>query len=468
MPSLLMFCSSRAQLGVWVAAVALAMPAAIARVPEGTKVSFKLAEGDRRLSGSVVSWDFKSVEIAPIGPDAGDPQWFTWCQLESGDILRTLQKLIDRGEAGQWLRTGLVLLSCEHDREADTAFAQAARLDKELLKVIDVARAYREQGRDVWQSLPDEAPAKDQAAPPAADEDSATAKAPPDRSGAEKSRIAWPIATDEQRLDHIEAVRHNALAYIAKAGVTLKTYDAEHFLVFSDLPPADAKRCIDDLEKMNATLVEAFELPKGTNVFHGKCAVFIFEHREEYLTFQTAAFGFDARKTGGVCQPRGPMTFCSFYRSSPTSTSFRGTLVHETVHAFVYRYKSAAELPTWANEGLADLIASEVVRDLDEGNRHWNHARQFALQKKKAIDVMNQTYADGTWFDDDSYPISHMMVRLMIKSKPRGFKEWIDDIKLGVDWRKSMQDRMGATPEALSERFNDAIRSEKRYTRIKE
>lgn len=466
MPLSVMFRSSRAQHAVWTLLVALVAGVAPAGEPSAVRIAFTLSADARRISGTVASWDFRSLEITPAESDPAEPQWFTWCDLAGGDALKALQRLIDRTDPMQWLQAGLALLSCGHEHESDTAFAQAARLDKELLKVIDTARAYREQGRDVWEALPKEVPppqdSKARPAPPEA------GKPPPDRSGAEKGRLAWPLVTDEQRKDHTDAVRRACEALIEKAGAKLKLYEAEHFLVYSDLPPADAKRCIDDLEKMNATLVEAFELPKGTNVFHGKCAVFIFEHREEYLTFQTAAFGFDARKTGGVCQPRGPMTFCSFFRSSPTSTYFRGTLVHETVHAFVYRYKSPAELPTWANEGLADLIASEVVRDLDEGAKHWNHARQFAAQRKKAIDVMNQTYEAGTWFNDDSYPISHMIVRLMIKSKPRGFKEWIDDIKLGVDWRKSMMERMEASPETLSERFNAAIMAEKRYTRIKE
>ncbi len=434
--------------------------------PGPIKVGFKLRNSDERITGSIASWDFQSIEIVPAAGESA--RWFTWCEISGGDSLRTLQKLIDRTDAAQWLRAGLVLLSCGDDRESDTAFAQAARLDKSLLTTIDTARAYHQQGRDVWQALPpNEKPADPQPAQPAVATPS-PGKPPPDLSGAEKGLTAWPITTPEARPDETEKVRRAALSLIERAGAKLKPYESEHFLIFSDLPAADAKRCLDDLEKMNSTLVEAFELPKGTNVFYGKCAVFIFEHRTEYLTFQTAAFGFDARKTGGVFQPRGPMAFCSFFRENPQSTYFRGTLVHETVHAFVYRYKSPAALPTWANEGLADLIASEVIRDLEEGGKHWNHARQFAAQKKQAIEVMNQSYQNGTWFNDDSYPISHMVVRLMIKSKPRGFKEWIDDIKLGIDWRKSMAERLDATPEQLSDRFNAAILGEKRYTRIKE
>lgn len=429
------------------------------------KLAFKLKDTPERVTGSVASWDFKSLELTPA--DGGAVRWFTWCDLESADCLRTFQKLIDRESPDQWLRTGLVLLACGHDRESDSAFAHAARLDKSLLSIIDTARAYQQQGRDPWQAMPAE---EKPAAPgdPVKPEPSTPGKPAPDLSGAEKGLTPWTIATAEQREDETFKVRRSAETLMQRAGAKLKQYDSDHFMVFSDLPPADAKRCLEDLEQMNQVLVGAFELPKGTNVFYGKCAVFIFEHREEYLTFQTAAFGFDARRTAGVFQPRGTMAFCSFFRENPQSTSFRGTLVHETVHAFVYRYKSPASLPTWANEGFADLIASEVIRELDEGNRHWNHARQFANQKKRALDVMNQSYADGTWFNDDSYPISHMIVRLMIKTKPRQFKEWIDDIKLGIDWRKSMAERMNATPEQLSERFNAAILSEKRYTRVKE
>ena len=251
---------------------------------------------------------------------------------------------------------------------------------------------------------------------------------------------------------------------LATAGYTIEPVETEHFLFYSDLSKRETRRWSAELDKMYRTLIRVLELPPDSKLFYGKCVIFIFASRDDFIHFEAVSMNYDASRAAGLFHGKGDFTFVSFYRQMRDSW-FASTLVHETVHAFMYRYKSPASMPTWANEGLADYTAGQLITTSDEPLRHWYHARNFINQRGRAIDIMNQTYRDGSWHTEDSYPVSHMLVRFMIKFKPRAFKLWIDDIKDGRDWRASLMERFNVTPEKLSTEFARFVNEEKEYSR---
>ena len=199
---------------------------------------------------------------------------------------------------------------------------------------------------------------------------------------------------------------------------------------------------------------------------HGKCVIFIFETKEDFVVFEKQAFNYNAHAAAGVCHQRGHHVYVSFFKGG-NDARFASVLIHENVHAFMYRYRTPMALPTWANEGLADFVAGHLVRESPEPLHHWRHAREFVLAGGDAREIMAQSYLDGTWFDGNSYPVSHMLVRFMLKYRARAFKEWIDDVKAGVEWTASMSDRFGVTPGVLAQGFAKEMRSERSYTRVR-
>src|SRR5678816_1538790 len=71
---------------------------------------------------------------------------------------------------------------------------------------------------------------------------------------------------------------------------------------------------------------------------------------------QTMAAG-----TAGMCHQYGNGdVHIAFYRQ-PNDLDFANVLVHESIHGFLHRYRSPVDVPSWANEGLAEAIAADMV-----------------------------------------------------------------------------------------------------------
>jgi hypothetical protein len=109
-------------------------------------------------------------------------------------------------------------------------------------------------------------------------------------------------------------------------------------------------------------------------------------------------------------------------------------LVHEFTHAFVARYRTNRRIPTWINEGLAEVIASQAFPDKDRAR----DARYAARYDDSIADI----------FDDDlpksgyQYPIMQTLVELLLDENPRGFLNMFNALKDGA-----------APKEALSKFF---------------
>lgn len=412
-----------------------------------------------RIEGGVTAWDERTVWVVPRGAD--EPEPIAWMDVDPEQAYRLWTRLMDKSSGASWLYLGIAMLEVGEAARADRAFAQAARMDpgaKALAERIREAHAAGEDARALVEPPPQEQPP-----PEAATE--ARDKPRPTDDGLDLLRAApWPEQTAEQRARNVETLRAEAREMVRKSGLTrIKEVETEYFLFFTDLSPSEVKRWAKVLDGMYRTLIHTLEMPEDALLFHGKCVIFIFNARHDFITFEDKAFGFDAQRAGGVCHMRGPSTFVCFERGSDDAR-FQSVLVHETVHAFMHRYRSPAQLPTWANEGLADYVAGVLTPMSNEPREHWLHARQFAQSGKDAGAIMRQTYRDGSWFTEDSYPVSHMLVRFMLTHKPRAFKEWIDDIKSGAEWDASMKERFGVTPDVLARGFADAIKSERKFT----
>ena len=427
------------------------------------RVTLDLPLRGETIDGLVIAWDDRVLWVRPRTPGAteDDAAQIAWTDVDAAQSYKLRTRIMDKSSASAWLLAAILMLDVGDVDRAERAMAQAVRIDASMRPLTRTIVEAHANGADARALVPGIAPPP--GAPPDA-EGSPGKPEPPEDSAPRNRSEPWPELTPEDRAEITAGLRIAAGELVKASGLTrIKEIETEYFLFYSDLAPSEVKRWSGVLDTMYRTLVKTLEMPKGALLFHGKCVIFIFNSRADFLTFEDKAMGYDAARAGGVCHRRGPDTVVVFYRGADDAR-FQSVLVHETVHAFMHRYRSPAELPTWANEGLADYVAGVLTPMSSEPRDHWMHAKQFAQMGKDAAVIMRQNYLDGSWYTEDSYPISHMIVRFMLMHKPRAFKEWIDDIKAGEDWNASMQQRFGVTAEMVAKGFVDAMRSEKKFT----
>lgn len=407
--------------------------------------------GAAPVRGRIIAWDGLG---ATLRDEQGDEHNFMWSKLDARQVYEIVRRLIDPQDADAWVRVGVLMLTLDRGRGdearlADRAFAVAARLDPATALVADAARRAHANGGNPEDALG------------ATPESLTTA---PDRSGANRGGGPWKELSEAELAVETARVRVKAQAIVRDSGLTLREIDAGEFILFTDLQDKDAAEAGAQLERMYRSLLRTLELPAGARLFQGKAVIFVLTDREQFVRLERQAFDIDPNGAIGMCHLRDADVFVVCHKGVD-HTAYMSTLIHETVHGFMYRYKSPAELPIWANEGLADYIAGFLLTNSVEPSRHWSQAKAYVRAGNDPSDILSQAYEDGTWPARDSYAVSHMLVRHMLEKDARAMKRWIDDVKGGADWREALRDSFALTPSQLADDFASAMTKESFYTR---
>jgi hypothetical protein len=199
---------------------------------------------------------------------------------------------------------------------------------------------------------------------------------------------------------------------------------------------------------MYARLSEIFGVAPGTNIWRGKALVLVFLQRETYNKFEQDFFHSDASKTGGRCHEssNGDVQI-AFYRESDDRW-FAHVLVHESTHGFLHRYRSAAGIPSWANEGLAEYIAFELVEQSGAKQANMAEARTDLQAHKDLSDFFAAAH-----IDNERYAVARTLTEFMITRDKAAYVKFINGIKDGMEVAESLQKSYGATLEQIVEAY---------------
>jgi hypothetical protein len=162
----------------------------------------------------------------------------------------------------------------------------------------------------------------------------------------------------------------------------------------------------------------------------------------------------EAKGTAGMCHQFGDgMVHIAFYRQEK-DLEFAHVLVHESSHGFLHRYKSPVPVPSWANEGLAEWIATTLLAE--QWPKHQkdvkNNAGYFLREHKGVGDLFTVDHIEG-W----QYPVSEMLTTYMIERNARGYVGFINGIKDGLNWQESLRKNAHWTPQQLVPEFAEAM-----------
>jgi hypothetical protein len=133
----------------------------------------------------------------------------------------------------------------------------------------------------------------------------------------------------------------------------------------------------------------------------------------------------------------------AFYRQ-PDPLSFAHILVHESVHGFIHRFRTPANVPSWANEGLAEVIASELVPRTGR-SKDRELTSKMSLQSRPDLGGMFELKHIDPW----QYPVAETLCGFMIQQDKRKYVDFIIGIKDGLTWEQSLEQRYTVPPDRL-------------------
>ena len=405
-----------------------------------------------KLDGSQINGLITSYTDA--GFELMDPkkqqQTITWDQLPPQKVFALNTQLNRKPTGEDWMKLGKKLSTMPGGRAvAEQSFQRAIKADPNLKDQVAEARKQA--------SLTPPAPVRGTTGPADNSLTPATPASQPwlDPRDPNKKLIgpqnvgavdpsAWGKQSPEQQKASTQNLKQFANDTQKKLGVNLQAFETQYFLFCTDMQSSEAQKWAGLLDKMYARLAELFAVPKGENLWHGKALVFVFSRDEDYLKFEMKMHATMAAGTAGMCHTYGSGdVHIAFYRQ-PNDLDFAHVLVHESTHGFLHRYRSPVDIASWANEGLAEAIASELVPR--PGLTMSSSADAKAdLQSKKSLEKFFEADHIVAW----QYPVSRTLCEFMIRQSKKGYVEFINGIKDGMRWDDALREKYGVTAEQL-------------------
>jgi hypothetical protein len=377
-------------------------------------------------------------------------------ELTPDVVMNLNERLLRKGSGDDWMALGKKLLTMPGGRApAERAFQKALKADPNLKDQIQALR------KEASLNPPP-------AAKPAPLNGASTAISPTQPAGTDTSAgssrepkdpskpivgpqsvgavdpSAWGKQTPEQMASAVAKLKEFAADTEKKLNVKLQLYETQYFLFYTDLPQSDAMKWQQLLDKMYTRMADLFAVPKGENLWRGKGLVFVFSREDDYFKFEVKMHATVAAGTAGMCHTFGNGdVHIAFYRQ-PNDMDFAHVLVHESTHGFLHRYRSPVHIPSWANEGLAEVIASELVPQKGIAMSATAEARND-LQTRKNLGKMFEAEHIVAW----QYPVSRTLCEFMIRQSKPGYVDFINGIKDGLSWDEALKQKYGVTVDQL-------------------
>lgn len=375
--------------------------------------------------------------------DKDAAQTVKWSDLPPKNVMELYGALLVKGTAKDWVNAGHVMYFLPDGKDwGERAFARALRADPKLKDLVEVARK----------------------TPPATE--TATASASPKSPGKSGEMIGeigktasqedvlkhlWGKLTDDEQAASVKYLKDFAEKTRKGKDGSLKLIETKYFLFYSDLKPEEAKNWASLLDRMYARLAELFAVPKDSNIWRGKGLIFVYAKPEDYHAHESLNYQTDSQGTAGMCHSfSNGYVHVAFYRQKE-ELMFAHILVHESVHGFIHRYRSWVRIPSWANEGLAEVIAAELVPQKVKATSRRQTAVEYMRERGVGQDFFVVEHI-AAW----QYPVAENMCAFMIAQNKTGYVKFINGVKDGQSVEESLEKNYGAPEDRIAAAFLDS------------
>lgn len=387
-----------------------------------------------RLSGQITEFDIDGFVLVN---DRDETHEVRWDELAAKNAFALYARLIEKdNNADRWLELGAMLQEMPDGATwAEKAYARALKIDPELKdRVAELKDSDKDRQND------------DSAGPDV----QAESAAEPQTVGPVEEKF-WGKLSDDEMKSAVARLIEFGDETREKINGDLQLLETNFFLFYSDLPKDEARKWAGLLDKMYARLCELFAIPKETNIWRGKCLIFVFRQRGDYVKFQRDMHQNETTPDSiGACYNFGDGTV-HITLHSPQGANIAGTLVHESVHGFLHRYRTPVSLPSWVNEGLAEVIESELVASGSDPTYRKAAARD---------EIESNGGLDGDFFlaahiRSEHYTVARTMCEMMIRENKKGYVAFINGIKDGLEWEESLKQKYGVDKDRLVNYYYD-------------
>ena len=334
---------------------------------------------------------------------------------------RTLQALAlqHRGKAADWcVRYGWFLLWHDEPSAARRWSLLAKAGGQDVARLDELIEAHTKADRPRAVAAPDKP--QPEAAPAQATKARTSTKTPRGRR-----------REDEQ----LAAVRERWKDVNAKVGTNLVEHVSEHFVVYTDLP--DGKGMARGCEVVFKGLRRVFGLKKREQVWDGKCVMFLFRSRGDFLRFAEVIDAFEGAKTsGGYFKPSKHGAHIAIPQPSLMAGGDRqmvAVAVHELGHAFLETYCGHRRAPIWLHEGVAQ-VCEQIHDPNDRGlSRHKERMKRWVdsgYPPRTFRSMLELESMPGS--DHESYAMAYSMVEWMARAEPKKLRNLLELTKRGA------------------------------------
>ncbi len=262
-------------------------------------------------------------------------------------------------------------------------------------------------------------------------------------------------AAEAERLAEVEALDASK-----QLNLRLRQVYTPHFVIYTDWDPIDDAWLTARLEDAYALLAREFHVAEDDTVFVGRMPVYMFHSSKDMIAYAREFDRFEASDTVAGYHTSRPGGLNKLVMSKPSATNQVGlqqarirwarTLTHEFVHAFLARYRGERHIPRWMNEGLAEMLAENVMQRPNAIET----ARQFARSNDNLERLFDDSYMPGA----ELYPVMYTMTAALYHEDPARFVQMVDRIKAGEETEALLQELYGVNYEGLVQAWRNYLR----------
>jgi hypothetical protein len=270
-----------------------------------------------------------------------------------------------------------------------------------------------------------------------------------------EGHMLWPELNEKQQTAII-AEQKEFLDKVGQSFTGMRLYETKYFLFYTDIPAQQVEFFVNCLDKMYDELCKIFGVTGGENIWKGKAVVLAFANEGAYHLFEAKVMG-NPSSVGSVGLHHGfsdgRVIISVFAVDDPKE--FAHTLVHETAHGFVHRYKSNVHIVSWINEGIAEWVANRAV---PQGNNAKLRVAVVRQRLAQTGSLGGNFFSETQNIDGWQYGVAYQMTDLMIGAAPMKYGQFIDGIKEGKSVEQSLQDTFAMNFLQLVQAYSAAIR----------
>ncbi len=434
----------------WVNPPLLAAPTPPRSVDPPLRMSVRDAQG-ASLRGAITGFDPAGFLFQVRGES--EPRRLGWALLSPARVYTIHERLLDRDDGEGWLRLGAALYARAAPGPGEKALAVALRADAGLAGRAERAR----QGEPLGE--PEAGPQAGEGEETQGDaptQNQAEASAPAGRKGpvsrGATQEMFWGTLTNEIMTSSTSTLLEEVRAARKSLSIDLKVYQqSEYYLFVSDLPGSEAQRWLGLLDRLYHRMCDTFAVTRGTNVFRGKCLVYVFRREADYQRFHNVVSGINVAGTAGLCKSygNGQVEITAYQQRDRNVLAH--VLAHEVVHGFLHRYRSHPFVVSWINEGLAEFVAADLIGLYRPREVRERVARSLTLRGGTS-GMLSDAMIEG-W----QYPVAQALCDFMIAQDRGRYRDFVNAIKDGKPWRKALAEDYGVSQVRLLGAFGQAL-----------